>query len=191
MNSNYPQAIVLAAGKSSRLPGFKPLLPLNNKTIIEQTVLSFYNSCSKIVVVCGYRHNDIAKILSEYAKVELVINKNYVSGMFGSVIEGVKKISSERFFILPADMPLIKEDTIKKLLESYSEILIPSCNGKKGHPVLLNRKLIPELLSDKTVLSLKDFIQNRTFTVMEVDDEGILFDIDTEEDYKSVMSYFK
>lgn len=191
MRKNFPQAIVLAAGKSSRLQKFKPLLHLGNKTIIEHTVSSLYNICSDVFVVCGYRHGDIAEILSGFEKIKIILNKDYQPGMFSSVIEGVKHISSERFFIIPADMPFVKEITYKELLEVDSEIVIPSFNGKKGHPVLFSKKLIPELLNCSNVFSLKDFIAKKTFTIKEVNDSGILIDIDTEDDYKTALNIAK
>lgn len=191
MKKEFPQAIVLAAGKSSRLQKFKPLLPLGNKTIIEHTVSSLYNVCSDVFVVCGYRHSDIAKVLSGIEKIKLILNKDYQSGMFNSVISGVKNISSERFFIIPADMPFVKESTYKKLLEVDSEIVLPSFNGKKGHPVLFNKKLIPELITATNVLSLKDFITKKPFAIKEVNDNGILFDIDTKENYDFALKYFE
>ncbi len=191
MKKEFPQAIVLAAGKSSRLQKFKPLLPLSNKTIIEHTVSSLYNICSDVFVVCGYRHGDIAKVLSGFEKIKMILNKDYQSGMFSSVIEGVKNISSERFFIIPADMPFVKEITYKELLEVDSEIVIPSFNGKKGHPVLFSKKLIPELLNCINVFSLKDFIAKKTFVLKEVNDNGILFDIDTKENYDFALKYFE
>jgi molybdenum cofactor cytidylyltransferase len=191
MKKEFPQAIVLAAGKSSRLQKFKPLLPLGNKAIIEHTVSSLYNVCKNVFVVCGYRHVDISEVLSGFEKIKLILNNDFQSGMFSSVIEGVKNVSSERFFIIPADMPFVKESTYKELLEVDSEIVIPSFNGKKGHPVLFNKKLIPELLTGRNVLSLKEFITKKTFAIKEVNDNGILFDIDTKENYDFALKYFE
>jgi molybdenum cofactor cytidylyltransferase len=182
------EAIILAAGYSSRFPEFKQLLKLKDKTIIEHTISNLYDVCSRIVVVCGHRAEVIKKILSGYKKVVFVINKNYPEGMFSSIIKGVRNIKSNNFFVVPSDMPMIKKETYINLLKTKGDIVIPTYKGKKGHPVLMSSKFIPELLKEKSDSNFKEFIEKKSFILVEVDDEGVLIDIDTKEDFDKIKN---
>jgi len=90
MKKKNADAVILAAGLSARFPGFKPLLKIGNRTLIEKTIDSLDNICSNIIIVCGHRADDVINAVKNYSKVVTVINKDYLEGMFGSVIEGVK-----------------------------------------------------------------------------------------------------
>ena len=176
MKKKKADVIILAAGLSSRFPGFKPLFKLNNKTIIENIIDNLSGICYNIIVVCGYKANEMKTVLNKYGNVQTVVNKNYSDGMFSSI------------FVIPSDMPLVKKETYNTLLETEGDIIIPSYNGKKGHPVLMNSKFIPELLVKKSNSNFSDFIKKKGFNLVEVNDAGILIDIDTEEDLKNINS---
>jgi molybdenum cofactor cytidylyltransferase len=185
MTKKKADAVVLAAGLSSRLPEFKPLLKIGKETLIEKVIKSLQNVCTKIIVVCGYRADEIMILLNKHSKVQVVINKNYSGGMFSSLQEGIKYVKSGYFLIIPGDMPFVKEETYKILLEKVDEIVIPVFKGKKGHPVFINSKFIPELLKEKKNSNLSKFIKKRSFGLLEVNDKGVLVDIDTKEDLKN------
>ena len=119
------EAIVLAAGYSSRYPEFKPLLKIKDKTIIEHTIFNLYDVCSRVIVVCGHRAEDIKMVLQAYDKIEFVMNEVYSDGMFSSILEGVKHIKSNKFFVVPSDMPMIKKETYINLLMVTGDIVIP------------------------------------------------------------------
>ncbi|HEY5533385.1 MAG TPA: nucleotidyltransferase family protein [Ignavibacteria bacterium] len=180
------EAIVLAAGYSSRFPEFKPLIKFGNKTLLERTIDNLYDVCSRIIVVCGFRADDIKKILVKYEKADIVINENYSEGMFSSILAGAKQIKGDRFFVVPADMPLIKEKTYIHLLEENKDIVIPVYKKKKGHPVLMKSKIISELLKEEKDSNFSKFIKKKNFKILEVDDAGILTDIDTYEDFEKI-----
>ena len=96
-------AIILYAGVSSRMGEFKPLLPLGNKTVIEQVVATFLRTGVRdIRVVLGYRARDVIAVLKNQA-VSWIINDDYQSEMLGSVKVGANCLEpdSEAFFILP------------------------------------------------------------------------------------------
>lgn len=181
--------VVLAAGLSSRMGRYKMSLKIGNKTLIESCIESMYDFCSNIIVVVGYNHNLIVKILEPYRKVKIVLNPNYMDGMFSSIKIAVKEVINERFFLIPSDYPLIKKDTYTKMLKIKSDIVVPSYCGKKGHPILLNSNITSEITNNHNYESLRDFINNRSFRIIEVQDEGILMDIDTIEDYEKASLY--
>lgn len=183
--------IVLAAGLSSRMGKYKMSLNLGNKTVIESCIESMYDLCSKIIVVGGYNYKIIWQILKPYKKVKIVLNPCYMEGMFSSIKLALKDVTAERFFLIPGDYPVIKKETYEKMIKCKEDIVIPIYEGKKGHPVLINSSLIDNILNDTNYKSLRDFIKYYGFTTFETKDEGILMDIDTIEDYKKVLSYYK
>ena len=180
------EGIVLAAGFSKRTGIFKMELMLQNKTMIEQSIQGMYNICSKIFVVGGYRIERIKKIMENYSKVEIVFNKNYKKGMFSSVKTGIQHIQSDKFFLLPGDIPFVNEDVYKKMLSIEEDIVIPSYNDRKGHPVLINSSFINEIINEPEESNLKIFLNRKGYTLIDIKDEAILLDIDTLEDYNKL-----
>ncbi len=166
-------------------------LDLGGKSVIERCIEGMYDACSNIIVVGGYNAKNLTPILDKYSKIELVYNENYESGMFSSVIEGFKHVVGDRIFLIPGDYPLVSEDVYKKLLGVKGDIVIPVFGGAKGHPVLINRRMADLLLSTTEYSSLRDFIAHNSFKTIEVQSPGILFDIDTQEDYMKVRNSFK
>lgn len=177
------EGIILAAGFSSRIEIFKMGLILNNKTLIEHSIQGMYGICSRIIVVGGYKIKIVKEILKKYPKVDIIFNKNYKKGMFNSVKAGIKYIRSEKFFLLPGDIPFVKEEVYKKMLSIQGDIIIPSYKGRKGHPVLIKSSLINEILVEPEESNLKIFLNRKGYNSIEVEDEAILLDIDTLEDY--------
>jgi len=115
-------AIVLAAGYSSRMGKFKPLLPLGETTVLGRVITLFRDAgFSDIRIVVGYRSEELLPLLGKMG-VPYIVNQNFHAGMFSSVVAGVKGLekSTDAFFILPVDIPLIRPWTARLL---YSPVL--------------------------------------------------------------------
>lgn len=179
------EGVILAAGFSKRAGVFKPVLDLGGKPILARCIESMCGFCRRILVVGGYRAADIMPIVDSYAGAELVINENYIDGMFASVLKGIENTHSGRFFLTPGDYPLISPRVYEDLLEAAGDIVVPSCEGENGHPVLFNRNPIKEIRGSGCC-SLREFIESTGYTKIEVRDRGILLDVDTLEDYEAV-----
>ncbi len=190
-NMEKAEGIILAAGLSSRVGTNKLVLNIDGVTVIEKCILGMYDICSRIIVVSGHRAEDIKNILDKYPKVELIYNSSYKDGMFSSVKKGLANVKEERFFLIPGDYPLVSKETYGKMLKLDEEIVIPIYNGKRGHPLLMKSYLIKELFTDGSCKTLRDFVRNRGFTPIYVRDSGILKDIDTMEDYISIIKDLK
>lgn len=180
------EGIVLAAGLSSRAGTNKLTLDVYGKTVIEQCILGMYDICSRIIVVGGHRIEDIKHILYNYPKVKLIYNEDYLSGMFSSIKKGMENIRESRFFLIPGDYPLISIKTYKDMIAIDKDIVIPVYNGKRGHPLLMKSYLIDEILKNSFYKTLRDFIAVKESTFINIDDPGILIDIDTMEDYNRI-----
>ncbi|MHB9940931.1 molybdopterin-guanine dinucleotide biosynthesis protein A [Clostridium sporogenes] len=182
--------IVLAAGLSSRVGRYKLTLDMQGKTVVERCMESMYDICSNVIVVGGYNYNLLQDILKPYSKVKMILNENYLEGMFSSVKKGLYQVKGDKFFLTPADYPLIKKDTYIKMLSTNSDIVIPTYKNIKGHPVLIKRGIINNILSEEYV-SLREFINKHGFSTLRIEDQGILLDIDTDEDYIDILNRAK
>lgn len=185
------EGIILAAGLSSRAGTYKLTLELNGKTVIERCIEGMYDACSKVIVVGGYKIFKLAPVLYKYSKVKLVNNQDYQTGMFGSVIKGFRHTEGDKVFMIPGDYPFVSQDVYKSLLDTNQNIVIPRYEGKIGHPVLINKEMISQLLHFSGISNLREFISKQGFTALEVDCPGILMDIDTPEDYIKAKNYLK
>ena len=189
MDTNV-DGIILAAGFSSRTGQFKMELQLGGKALIQRTIDTMTVFCSRLIVVTGYKKERILQLTKGYPKVKAVFNPRYPEGMFTSVKEGVKHVTSPWFLLTPGDYPLITQAIYQKLLdarrESSQSVFIPVYKGRKGHPILVKSELIKDLLKEPDVSNLRTFINRNGFVSVEVDDEGILVDIDTLSDYQRV-----
>ena len=184
------EAIVLAAGWSSRTSNYKMTLPLGEKTVLEHTVDAMLEVCNKVVVVAGHNADECEKVLKKRQGVKMVVNRDFDKGMFSSVQRGLKELTNDIFFILPGDQPKVSPKTLTRLLAADGDIVNPSYKGKKGHPVLFRGDCRQGILAMPEDGILRDFIHSRESTVVDVEDEGILLDIDTDEDYEKIKETF-
>ncbi|WP_291582265.1 nucleotidyltransferase family protein [Clostridium sp. UBA6640] len=185
------EGIVLAAGLSTRVGTNKLILDIGGKTVIERCIYGMYDICSKITVVGGNRIEEIEAILNKYPKVELIYNSDYLDGMFSSVKKGLMNIKEEKFFLIPGDYPVINKEIYKHMVKLDEDIVIPMHKGRKGHPLLMKSYLIEELIKSKHYNTLRDFVNIKGFKYINVEDPGILMDIDTMEDYQKILLYFQ
>jgi molybdenum cofactor cytidylyltransferase len=184
------EGVILAAGFSSRARTFKMELPFGEKTLIERAIDGMIDTCSRVIVVGGHKIERIRKITKKYPIVQVVLNRHYEKGMFSSVQEGVRHVKGDCFFMMPGDYPLITKHVFQKLknvMESSSSnihVFLPTFKGKKGHPVLIRRILIDEILMETVDSTLKAVINRNNYTLVEVAHEGILVNVNTIEDYE-------
>lgn len=193
-------AVVPAAGLSSRMSRFKPLAPLSGSTVLEEVVDTLRRAGVRdVIVVTGHRAEEV-EIRAEAVGVRTVRNIRYREGMFTSVQAGVGAIAPDAagFFLLPVDIPLIRTATIRRLAEAFlcggRDVIHPLFRSMRGHPPVLSRSLIPAILTSdgcgglRTVLDrFETSFPNRVGEVA-VADEGVLQDMDTDEDYLRICS---
>lgn len=181
------EGIILAAGLSSRAKTYKMTLNIGNKTVIERVIDNMLSVCSRITVVGGYKIENLEPIIQKYENVQLVFNENFMDGMFSSVKKGFSCVKEEAFFFTPGDYPLIDDMVYKQLLNNSGEIVIPTYEGRKGHPILIKSSLIKEILEGYKYSNLREFITSKRPALVPVHNEGILLDIDTINDYNHIL----
>lgn len=187
-------AVIPAAGYSSRMGLFKPLLPLGDSLLLEKPVSALLEAgIENIYVVLGHNAH-LLKPVIERMGVKWIENYYYKQGMYSSVRAGVEALpeETEAFFLLPADTPLVAADTIKQLLVSYRrnsrEVLFPVHNGQKGHPPLISTILKSAILRGEIEGGLAALLDRAADTgLLTTGDAGILRDLDTEDDYRAML----
>lgn len=187
-------AIILAAGVSSRMGKFKPLLPVDGQTMAQRVVRSMIEAgADPVLVVTGYRAEDLEAHLAGTGA-EFVRNKKYFSTqMLDSLMLGAAALpgDADRVLIAPADVPLVKPETIRALLRASGEFVRPCCGGTPGHPVLLTQALLRSLKDYRGPGGLRGAAEAHGVipTDVPVDDFGTTLDSDNRDEYAALLKY--
>jgi len=187
---NHVAAILLAAGQSRRMGAFKPLLPFGNTTVIEHCIDYLQRGgVETIVVVVGHRANEVRHALNE-SDIIFAVNPDPNSEMGASIAAGIRVLpaSSAATLIALVDHPAVPPNVVATLIETWqhgARLIIPTWQGRGGHPVLVDLSFRSELLNlDATggLRALFDAHRN-IFERVLVDSPYIARDMDTWDDY--------
>lgn len=183
-------AIVLAAGRSVRMGAPKMLLPFGNSTVLG-TVLDacIASRIDETLVVIPQGDKPLGDLLWGLP-VRIVDNPDVDRGMLSSIRCGVEAASdAEVYCIVLGDMPAIRPSIIDGLLAVHRAITIPVCNGKRGHPVLISSAYRDAILTQYDDVGLRGLMDEYRDAVTEVpvDEDGVLLDLDTPEDYARMV----
>ena len=187
-------ALITAAGMSSRMGDFKPMLNIGSISIAQRVVATLHQAgIDRIVMVTGYHATLLERHLADNGIVFLR-NEDYEhTQMFESACIGLSylKDKCDRLLFTPVDIPLFTAATVEKLLQSDALLASPVCDGKEGHPTLISASLIDTILSDSGEGGLRGALSRCGTEVRQipVSDRGILHDADTPEDYKALLKY--
>ena len=193
--SGVISAIILAAGSSSRMGVPKQLLKLGRVTVLEQVLKTFRASkADEVLVVLGVRSVKRVRLL----RARVVMNPDSSGGISSSISVGLGAIdrNSEAVLFGLADKPFVSVGTVNRIIESYQTsrigIVIPVYRGTRGNPVLFARDFFDELRTLSGDVGGKAVIRRHAESVreLEVDDDGILVDIDTRADFEREKARF-
>jgi len=192
-------AVILAAGRSSRMGTHKALLSLGRQTVLERVVQVFISAgISDIRIVTGHDRISLEPVISRLPVYE-VINPRYQDGMYSSVRCGVISLDPEvaGFFIHPVDIPLISSRTIRILMNTpgfdRDHIVSPEFEGRHGHPPLIGASFRDTLLTAPPPSGLAGFLQEQKDAIItvQVQDPGIRMNMNTPEDYKHILDLIR
>jgi molybdenum cofactor cytidylyltransferase len=210
--------IIPAAGASTRMGGWKPLLPFGASTIVETTVeaalAAQVEGGIRVLLVAGYRGNELRDRFEGRPGVVIVDNPRWEAGMLGSIQAALPFVGSERFFILHADMPLVPSSAFEVLCEASQGCgpgaggragnarggasgsadkdagvpLLASFRGEAGHPVLVPSTLIGEIMGLDPAGRLRPFLLERGGRLVDCGSRAVLADLDSRPDYEKALS---
>lgn len=188
--------IILAAGESSRMGRDKALLPLGRETFVERLIQVLRGEVEPLVVVLGHHAEEIEKRLARVPYVEIVRNPNYPQGQLSSLQAALRALRNRPVaaaLVCLVDHPAITKDVVRTVLERFrkqtSRIIIPTCNGRRGHPVLFSAELFQELLDAPLEEGARVVVRRHAAEVdlVETGEEGILLDVDRPVDYEALL----
>ena len=187
-------ALIVAAGMSSRMGDFKPMLNIGSISIAQRVVATFRQAgVEKIVMITGYNAVLLEKHLAGNGIVFLRNEEYETTQMFDSVCIGLRYLRDkcDRVLFTPVDIPLFTAATVRKLLETDAELAGPSVGGRMGHPTMISASLIDRILADSGDQGLRGALDRcgAEMLAVPVEDLGVLHDADTPEDYQALLQY--
>ncbi|MGA2820665.1 MAG: nucleotidyltransferase family protein [Anaerolineales bacterium] len=189
-------AVILAAGKSNRMGGPKLLLPWGRSTVIGKIVTVLLEAkIDPIVVVTGAHRNQVLAALKGLAVLPAHNDRYERFGMTQSAQVGLQTLpgSSPATLIVLGDQPQLEPRIVCRLVEEWARsqcpVAVPVFEGRRGHPLLLDRRLWPELLAMDPDRSIRDLVHRHLDELCEVvvESSSVLADLDTPAEYRQAL----
>jgi molybdenum cofactor cytidylyltransferase len=185
-------AILLAAGESRRMGTSKLALPWGRETVLQHGLhVLLQSGVMEVVVVLSSRTRDLKGLLRG-PRVKLVMNPHYRRGMSTSIRRGLRAVDSRSDGLLIAlgDQPFLKPATVNLLVRAFKKgkgaIVVPLFQGRRGHPVLFDRRYLAELSRLTEDVGARSLLREYPENIIEVKtrSKGVITDIDTWRDYQ-------
>jgi molybdenum cofactor cytidylyltransferase len=197
-------ALVLAAGKSSRMGRTKALLPLGSsgETFLHRIirVLREGGADAVVVVIGGDAAAVRASLPRDDAHISAAENPRYEEGQLSSLLVGLAAVEQrhdnvEAVMMTLVDLPLISAATVRAVRDAFlanpgAPLVRPRRGGRYGHPVIFNRSIFGELRRADPSTGAKPVVHAHAAEEVnvDVDDEGAFIDIDTPADYERLIA---
>lgn len=171
----------------------KALLEYRGRTFLDRAVALLAPHCTQVVVVLGHHAAAIRARTSLPPNACFVENPDPDRGMLSSLQAGLRALDPvEAVLFTPVDLPAISPEVVGALVREFEGhlVAIPRHRGRNGHPVLCAAALILEFLDLPETARPSDVIHNhseRTIYI-DVDDPGVVADIDRPEDYQRLLA---
>jgi len=187
-------AIILVAGRSTRMGAFKPFLPFGPKTVIESCIDAMRDAgvLTVIVVVSADRAAEVQEYL-QGSNVVFAVNPDAASEMSASVALGVSAVpdQTKAVLILPVDHAAVPAEAISTVIDEWQTgaVLIKPVIGERGgHPVLVDLRFRNELLNLNPAQGLKGLFDAHKSQVarVPVHSNYVARDMDTWDDYRAL-----
>lgn len=184
-------AVILAAGLSTRMEKPKALLEIGQETFLERAIHVLKAGGCRYIVAVLNDQDAWPQRLADATGAAVVINDQQDSQQLDSLRLGMRALPEDwaAVMVLPVDVPLVSTDTVQALRHAFAErgaaVTVPFHNGVAGHPVLLARALEPDVLERHWDEGVRSLIMEHARDLCEVKvmDPGVLIDVDTPEDY--------
>lgn len=186
--------ILLTAGESSRFGSPKALVPIGSHTAIELLQKKLLDSLvAETIIVTGAHESVIKPYVFNHSKVHVVHNKDYKLGQTGSFQAGLLAVDkkSKGFLLLPIDCPFVLARTINSLIEYFyqrnPDILIPTYQGRRGHPPIFHQRIKDDILNLPITQGLNSLFLWHQVQTIETQDPGVIAAFNTPEELKGYL----
>ena len=179
-------AVILSAGASSRMGRPKALLPYREGTFLEHLLDVTHHpriGVQRVVLGAG------AEVIRSLAKLDsslVVQNPKWEKGQLSSIWAGIRSLegtATDGIVLCPVDHPLVSARVVSDLVERfYAEgkaIVVPTYDGRRGHPAIFSCALYPELLAAPEDKGARAVVWAHAADVLEVptDEEGVVLNL--------------
>ena len=187
--------IVLAAGRSSRMGTPKPALEAGGATFVARAIDALRDGgCRDVLVVIGPDDGTTGTAASQ-AGASVVVNTARDSEQIDSLRLGLRNLNPGALgaVVLPVDHPLVSAATVRAVVDAWERtrapIVRPSHRGTPGHPTVFTVTVFDELLHDELPDGARTVVAAHEHDLVDVpvDDEGVVTDIDTPDDYRRAL----
>lgn len=187
--------MLLAAGRSRRMGDFKPLLPFGDRTVVETCAANLHEGgASEVVLVVGHRGEEVRRAASHLPFVRFAVNEEAGSEMGVSIARGVSSLTAatEAALVALVDQPAVPPAAVSEILRARSRtgarLIIPTWEGRGGHPVLVDLSFRTELLTLVPESGLRSLFAKHGGEVVRlpVGSPFVARDMDTWDDYRTL-----
>jgi molybdenum cofactor cytidylyltransferase len=204
-------AVILAAGESRRMGTPKALLPFPTNTVATEGITTFVEHLRSIAqhpriglrrVVLG-AHAEEIRSRTRLAPADVVVNAEWATGQLSSIQAAIRSLpggsaslttsGTDGIMLFLVDHPLITAGLVGELVEQFyasqRRIVIPTYNGKRGHPVIFASSLYDELLAAPEQQGARAVVWKHAKEVLEVptDEEGVVLNLNDPEAMKRIF----
>lgn len=186
--------LILAAGRSSRMGSDKALLDFRGRPFLSHLAYLLLPRVDSLVVVLGHNEQRIREVLPASSRIRVAVNPDYDRGMLTSLQCGLAQIGQRVDAVLwmLVDHPAVRGHTLDTLLAAAADtgapLVIPRHGGERGHPVVLSKRVMRDLLELDSSCSPQDVVRGyyREAHFLDTADKGVVLDIDRPEDYRGL-----
>jgi molybdenum cofactor cytidylyltransferase len=201
-NTFSVDALIVAAGNSSRCSGYKPLYRWRDKYLITHIIEKSAEFCEQVIVITGHNAELLESSVTAscpfdvLSKVTFVHNRNYRQGMFSSLQAGCAALSGTSWaFYQFTDQPALPLAFFGEFMAQISDgvdWIQPVFDGKKGHPLLLSPKMQRLIIKARHHETLKEIGHNPAIIkkYWECQYPEIHIDIDTDEAWNEFLKQY-
>ena len=175
----------------------KALLPLGDRTFLPRLIAVLQGEVALVVVVLGHDADEIAKPLTSPSETMLRRTPNSPLGQLSSLQVALRHLENQPVagvLVCLVDHPAVNKKVVRDLLKRFQHsaapVLIPTCNGRRGHPVLFSRSVFPELLKAPLEEGARSVVRQHGGEIefVAVHEPGILWDVDVPADYEALLA---
>lgn len=172
--------IITAAGLSSRMGQWKMMLPWQQGTILDTSIKNALQFCSRIILVTGYRGNELHERYANQSNITIIHNPDYAQGLLTSVKAAVPAVQTEHCFLTHGDMPTLTIDIFRKIWSLRNDgAILPLHNGIPGHPILVSKPCLMQAIQRPNVTNMRQALLMGEHYSVEIENAEIILDIDS------------
>jgi len=189
-------AIILAAGESSRMGSPKALLTHQGHPFLEHLLeITRHPKVGLTRVVLGANADEIRSQL-KLDPASVVVNTNWAQGQLSSIHAALRSLPvglTDGMLLCLVDHPLITATLVGELIEKFyvsgNPIVVPTYNGKRGHPAIFSSRFYPELLKAPLDTGARAVVWAHTQEILEVPtvEQGVILNLNDPEALRGVL----